>query len=421
MTDPRPQRPELPRGDTSSGWVVDLAVLCFVALVARVAAQVSLGFYSAPEAWEYDMLARNLVSGQGFVIEHDGTTHRAFTFPLYPLMLAAVYWVTGLSPTGIGVLQALLGSVLVALIYAFARPMGRTVAILAAIAVATHPGLLIYSAKIHALNLHAVLAVAAALLARLALERPTVRTAIIAGVTTGIASLERASFVPTLGLGLALGGWRHLGTARTGALLAIWLALTIAFAAPWIVRNTLVVGSPVLTTTGNEALWRGNNPNATGGNSAADGRPMLDASPEMRERILGRADIVQDKEFREAAFAYMSADPGRTLEWTVRKLFYFWWSGPQVGENYPATWSSLYAAYYVLVVGLVLAGVTVGRRMVGNSSLGAILLTAVPVSLLQAVYYVEGRHRWAVEPLLLVLAAAGLVAVVGPIRRVIER
>ncbi len=31
----------------------------------------------------------------------------------------------------------------------------------------------------------------------------------------------------------------------------------------------------------------------------------------------------------------------------------------------------------------------------------------VSVSLLQSMYYVEGRHRWGVEPVLLLLAAAG--------------
>lgn len=396
----------------------DLAVVAIAAIVARAAAQIAVGFYVSPEAWEYDTLARNLVAGNGYVIEHDGTTHRAFTFPLYPLLLAGVYAVAGPSPTAVGLLQVALGAVLAALVYLFAIPMGRPVAILAALGAATHPGLLIYAAKIHALNLHAVLATALALVARLALQRPDLRTALIAGITTGVASLERPTFLPTIGLALGIGGWRRGDPRVALTLLAVWIALTAAFVAPWLVRNAVAVGAPVLTTTSNEALWRGNNPLATGGNAAADGRPMLEASPEMRDRVFGRPDVVQNEEFGRAALAYMSADPVRSAAWTVRKLFQFWGSGPHVGTNYPARWTQLYTAYYVAVVVLAAAALMVGRAIVGGASLAAIALTVVPTSLLQAVYYVEGRHRWEVEPLLLVLAAAGAVAIA---RRMLSR
>src|SRR3990167_7711163 len=44
-------------------------------------------------------------------------------------------------------------------------------------------------------------------------------------------------------------------------------------------------------------------------------------------------------------------------------------------------------------------------RMRATSSLAAVAITLVSVSLVQALYYVEGRHRWAVEPLVLVAAA----------------
>ena len=49
----------------------------------------------------------------------------------------------------------------------------------------------------------------------------------------------------------------------------------------------------------------------------------------------------------------------------------------------------------------------------GMGRAGLLLLGAVfvSISVVHSVFYVELRHRWAIEPLILVLSAAGLLAV----------
>ena len=39
-----------------------------------------------------------------------------------------------------------------------------------------------------------------------------------------------------------------------------------------------------------------------------------------------------------------------------------------------------------------------------------ILLMLLSISLAQSIFYVEGRHRWAVEPLILIFTAAGILS-----------
>ena len=97
---------------------------------------------------------------------------------------------------------------------------------------------------------------------------------------------------------------------------------------------------------------------------------------------------------------------------TLSKFFYFWWFAPQTGVLYPPFWLRLYQAYYSAAMLLAFVGL---RRVVrvGAPSIhlacviGAFLLG---LSALQSLYYVEGRHRWAVEPMVLAFSGGGVAA-----------
>ena len=83
--------------------------------------------------------------------------------------------------------------------------------------------------------------------------------------------------------------------------------------------------------------------------------------------------------------------------------------------HYPGGWLAIYKVYYSLVLGFALLGLAIGLRSSRPATReGAVLfvLLASSVSLTQALFYVEGRHRWQLEPLMLTLAAVGILAVV---------
>ena len=83
---------------------------------------------------------------------------------------------------------------------------------------------------------------------------------------------------------------------------------------------------------------------------------------------------------------------------------------------YPRSWVAPYEAYAVLVyafalvgaVRIIRAGTPDERRLLG-------VLAAIGVSLavIHALAYVEGRHRWGIEPLFLLLSAYGLFVTVA--------
>ena len=147
---------------------------------------------------------------------------------------------------------------------------------------------------------------------------------------------------------------------------------------------------------------------------------MIDALPPAERADLESQpdEIAQSQWFMNKAIAFIKANPALAVRLTFLKFFHFWWFAPQTGLLYPAFWRQLYMAYYVFVLLLAAAGVRRIARIGAPTTRLALLLGAFlfGLSLLQSVYYVEARHRWAVEPLLLTLAGGG-AATIAELRR----
>lgn len=399
-----------------------VGALACIAITTRLAVQFLLGFYESPETWEEGVIALNIVSGQGYTFEINGAVAYALRGPVYPFLLAAVYATCGTSAVAAGALQALLGACLALAAYALGKQLGLTMrtAAAAGILTALHPGLLVYAAKIHQLNLDAPLftATAAGVLRWRATPEPRVEIGL--GTLAGLAVLSRPTFLPVFGAGLVL---RWLGTERRrlrGTALVILAAMAVLV--PWVVRNHVTLGVPTATTTTGYLLWIGNNPAATGSTITADGRPILEAMPAVRDRIWGRDELEQDRIFGQLAFEYMQQDPLRTARTVAEKVLAFWWFGAGTGAAYPTAWKWIYGSYYtVLVVVTAVGGIILVRRRQESLPAVVFLVAAMAgVSLAQAVFYVDGRHRWAVEPVMLVFAAA-VLDLIDPSRRTIRR
>lgn len=389
---------------TARATVVALVALT---LFAHLAAQLALGLYTAPEAFEYDAIARSIVGGDGYVYPHLGTSNRAFASPLYPFILAGAYAVFGQSPLGPGLVQLGFAVGLTLATYALARRwLDPDAAALAGAAAATHPGLLVLGGKIHALPLDAFL-MALSLLALVALrERPSASRAVLLGLVVGAVALERATFLVFIALAFAwMAGSATLPRRLVGPLAGLSVVVAVTVVSPWLVRNATLLGAPIITATANEVLWYGNNPNAAGGALTADVRPMLEADPELRSRVWGRPEVEQDRIFRDEALAFIASDPMGTVRRDLVRLFEFWWFSPRTGTLYPSGWVAIYGAYYVALLALAAAGAVILARSGEHEPLVLLAIALVSVSVVHAVYYVEGRHRWQIEWSLFVLAA----------------
>ncbi len=213
-----------------------------LALVVRVAywVVVARDYAPASDASQYDELARNLASGRGFslVFPQLALHPTAWRPPAYPALLGFVYWVFGPSVGAGMVLNLLIGLGVVALTYQLAMRLGGPLAaIVAAGLVAAYPPLVVNDLCLltEPLSLLLLLGMSLCLIER----RP-----LLAGLFTGLLVLARPS---AQGLVLIVGIWclSQMGWRRTLQISAVAAIVVV----PWIVRNWVELGSPVLVTS----------------------------------------------------------------------------------------------------------------------------------------------------------------------------
>jgi hypothetical protein len=107
---------------------------------------------------------------------------------------------------------------------------------------------------------------------------------------------------------------------------------------------------------------------------------------------------------------------------TWLKFFHFWWFAPQTGVLYPTAWFRLYMVYYVAVLLLAALGVwRIAQRGPPATHLAWVIgMFLLALSGLQSLYYVEGRHRWAVEPMVLAISGGGFAMLAEHLRRLLK-
>jgi hypothetical protein len=367
--------------------------------------------------FEYEILAENIVGGQGYVIPRFG--HIALAFGdgnLYSFLAASVYLLVGHQPLVLAVVQAVIASLAAPVIFAIgARVFGWQVAALGAVLAALHPGLLAYTWKLHPLGLD-VLLLALTILWVVRIDG-RVRSGLMPGLTLGATLMSRPTFFVA---GVAALGFRWLGRRHLAASTLAALALALMVALPWVVRGWSVLGRPVFISSSFEDVWKGNNPSASGSSYLPSGQDVFAAaSPELQARFTAATELQLNEVFTQEVVAFISQHPGDFVGLTVRKFAYFRWSSPQMGLLYPPMWLTAYQGYALVIFGFGIVGaVTILRSgsPAERELLGVLAAISLSLAVIHALAYVEGRHRWGVEPLLLLLTARGIFVVARSLR-----
>jgi hypothetical protein len=194
-----------------------------------------------------------------------------------------------------------------------------------------------------------------------------------------------------------------------------------ACVAPWLVRNWVAVGTPLITSTAGENFWWGNHAGAGQTPSpASEGRsawlvPTNPALPEEVRGVLAQGTEAERNEvFGSEAWRFIGAHPGQALELFARKTRTFWWRIDSDPRDYPPAVSIAYEVIYRIELALALfggwllfSGRARGPQAPELVSAGLALGLMISIGLLQSAFYVQGRHRFLIEPLLLIFTATG--------------
>ncbi len=395
----------------------EVAFLCLATLVPRVLLATVLGVAGNPERWEYDVIAANIVNGQGHVYDREGFLYAAYAPPLWSYVLALLLLLPGDSRVTIQIVQALLCLGAAGLTARIAHRISgdsRT-AMLAGLLVALQPSLLYYSVvKSDPLPLNVLLLCGIALAGLDLIESNDRRSALAFGVLTGLGILSRGTPIVALlvvGIGLAL-----RFRARAWPPLALAIMACAVSVSPWLARNLGVIGSPLITSTTGENLWRGNHAGASGGVVGLDGgriTMLIPSNPALpapiRCVVATGTELDRHEVFMTEAFRFIAHDPWAAARLFARKLRTFWWRVDSNPGDYPAMAARGYEWTFRVELLLALLGAFLALRTSDNRAAGALCLgLIVAISLLQCAFYVQGRHRFLIEPLLLVFTAIGV-------------
>jgi 4-amino-4-deoxy-L-arabinose transferase-like glycosyltransferase len=365
-----------------------------------------------PERFEYDDLARHLVSGDGYVYTQLGTPYRSFYAGLgYVAINTVTDWLFPDQPRAMAVVQSVYACALVAVVFLISRRFFTDrEALVAAGLVAFHPALVYYDArKLHPLGFDTLMMMLAVwLLLRLRTDR-RVWVAAATGAVMGLAIFQRGSMMLFCALSVVWLVWLVRPRADGIRAAVAYLIGIIVVIAPWAVRNYSIHGIVMLESMTMQQLWKGNASYSNGSGYLAAGRNVYDAAP---ERLVAewrtRDETGQFRLFRDEAFAEMRSDPVRAATLIVKKFVYFWTAPPNSGQSYPARFFLLYLAYYVVMVIAAFAGIAAAfKRATLKREAVLVVMYFASLSIVHAIMFVEMRHRWGAEPLLLAFAPGG--------------
>ncbi|MGC8641152.1 MAG: ArnT family glycosyltransferase [Isosphaeraceae bacterium] len=360
----------------------------------------------------YLPLARSISEGKGLVWNGRPTAYRP---PLYPSLLAPLVQWSGPRPLfAIAVFHLALAAGTVWMTASAARKWGLSDwrILIAAAIVACDPVLLWQSRFVMTETLGAFLTA----LALAELADPRWRGAVAGGASLGLASLCRPSLLP--GAGLVVLGCLPVGsgTRRQRLLRGLALALSmIAVLTPWAIRNALVLGEPIITTThGGYTLALANNEpyyrDVLAGSSGRvwTGKDQFLWWDSVTQATAGMSEPEADRFLRQTVIRLAVKQPATFLRACVDRLNRFWSVAPAVAVYSPVI--RLATAIWTIPLWMALA-IGLLRREQWSWPRIAAPLAIVGLSLVHTLYWTDIRMRAPIVPAIALVAASAVLPI----------
>jgi 4-amino-4-deoxy-L-arabinose transferase-like glycosyltransferase len=419
-----------------------LLLVFLVALIPRIAVSVIAPHLPA-DHWDvaHDVLiARNLAAGHGFANEPGHPT--AYRYPLIPLILSAFFRVFGERYIPFLVFQSFAGA-LTAVILAWIgyNAAGKTLALLTGILVALNTELISFSRMMLTETLFSFLmSVVAMILIKVISTRrkqPAFFAVFLSGVLLGLAALCRPvalGWSILISAAFVIKGRHRIGTGILTAL--VFLSGSLLAVAPWVIRNQIVMGSPVLTTSGGITFWLfGHNdaersddstvipPEFATANREAAPRnyfmvtrgdpacmiPVFNMEPRYQaylfeqsvvDRVAGLDEVRADQELNSMALEYIRAHPFETLKHSFISTF--------MTFTYTEMSGRLNILLSLIMPFLLLGSYNLWRR---SPDTALIVLTCLASMLaVHVVFYFDHRFRVPYQPFFMLLGAYGFLS-----------
>lgn len=370
--------------------------------------------YNFIQTWEYEHIADNILKGLGYSFQHLNTTHYAYGPPLYPLLSATVYFFTDHSQLALLLIQALFSAMACVFVFKIGKEIfDWKIGMLASLMSIFHPAFVLYVTKLHSFNIDMPLFLVLFFVLLKAKSKISLKYFILLGIVYGLCLLSRSTIFFFLPAALVLLMFKSKDKRKLFRFFSFAFITAFLVISPWLLRNYMLFHKMVFIQKSGEVFWRGNNPNATGTSFTVNGKGMLSVAPkDFVQKINSATEIEQDALFWEDAANFIKSHPLKFISLTVTKFYYFWWFSPHSGIIYPGSYLAIYSILYSMC--LIFAAMGILFVLAPNAAklkedVYLLILFSLIISLSQSFFYIEGRHRWVVEPFLLIFTANGII------------
>lgn len=366
-------------------------------------------------------IALNLANGKGFCI-NEGTPSIDHE-PLYPLFLAAGYKIFGYNWFGQYFFQIILSILTGFLIYLIGKQLLNIwVGVIAGIYSMFYPYLFTQSLSVIDTTLFIFLLVLSIYLLQSAVSKKEIKWALLIGFVLALCLLTRSSvlvFFPFILIFPFFHCKKSTAFKLLGGML-IMFALTVA---PWLIRNTELVGQPIIATHGGYGLWQGNNEYTwqfLSKDISLDVIHRLDDPPEVCQDYSPHAVHYKSPQqsleayyaYRNAAIEYIKQHPKQFISLMGLKFIKFWsWIYNPVRESYRTLNLKIRSIAYTISYLPILIFGLIGVVLTINKWRKFFLFFSLVISYTIAHMIVMGytRVRLPLDPFLMIFAARGFL------------
>lgn len=269
--------------------------------------------FSGTDAASYDILAKQVLDGN--------LPKSPFSFnPLYFYLLALLYAIVGHSPFNVVIFQIFLDCGSYFLVYLIAKHIfNQTVGIIAVGLCILYGIFMVYETAILTVVLDTFLLLLSVLLLLKSIEKDSIKWYFITGIVIGLSALSRATAILVLPF-LLLWVLIVLGLKKRFFIAIFFIILGILLTiSPVTIRNYIYSGKFILlTTTGPQTFWAGNNEDSEG----------IYCIPPYADALKGDDDSFWMKD----TVRFIKEKPHKYL-WLLSKKFSLFWSGYEIPDN----------------------------------------------------------------------------------------
>ena len=387
-------------GRTTLIWLADAIrgreawIIFAAALAARLAQVLLVGELPTDDTADYDEIALNLLSGEGFVSRENwfGFGMYSWRAPAHPFLLAAIYYVFGYGHTVPLLIQTLIGAATAVIIYNLARHLHPASAFLAGVLVA------VYGPFIHATSTLSTeplfILLTASAVHQLMLGGRSLRFHMVHGLIIGAAALTRPVGIVLLPVQVGLWYWRDRGTRdgeRRWIRRSFWLSVGVVLViAPWSVRIYRVHNALVPISTHGGFIFAHSNA------AFPDWKKKGQAWRINREVFVSMpTETARDRYWIKQGADYIRTHPAHYIRLVGERLLRFWYF-----------FEPEYNFWFMCLLPFCVGGLV---RFGGHDQYVLITsFTAASIAVFTLVLYASVRFRLALEPFFILYASAYL-------------